>query len=134
MKKISKKQFYILSFTWGLPMSLVGLVVCGILKCFGYKLKKHGHCYHIEIGKNWGGVSFGWLILTGKNASEDTKNHELGHGYQNACQYGWFMPIPSIISAVRYWLDRFGVKFDYYAWSFEANASKIGNEIMGGTK
>ena len=128
--KLSKKQFYLLSFTWGLPMSLVGLVVCGILKNLGYKPQKYGHCYRIEIGKSWGGLCLGWLFLTGKNPSEHTKNHELGHGYQNACLYGWIMPILSIISAVRYWLCVFGVKIDYYSWRFEAQASEIGDEIM----
>ena len=129
-KTITKKKFYGLSFTWGLPMSLVGLIVYGVLRCFGYKANKYGYCYHIEIGGNWGGLNLGWVFLTGKNASKFTKNHELGHAYQNALIFGWVMPIMTIISATRYWISRLGVKLDYYAWSFESEANRIGGLVM----
>ena len=129
--KINTRKFYVLSFTWGLPMSLIGLVVCGVLMCFGYKPKRYGNCFHIEIGKGWGGVNFGWFFLTDKGASERTKNHELGHGYQNACLLGWAFPVFSIISAARYWLKRIGVKFSYYGWWFEKQANEIGAEVVG---
>lgn len=130
MKKITKLQFYLLSFTWGLPMSIIGALVCCALMVAGFKLKKYGHCYYIEIGKNWGGVNFGWLFLVNKNASNFSKKHELGHGYQNACIYGWIFPIFGIISVCRYWLDRFGVKINYYKWHFEKQASLIGMAVM----
>lgn len=123
MKKLTKKQFYLLSFTWGLPISLAGVIVCGILMCFGYKPKKFGHCYYIAIGKNWGGFELGWFFLIDKRETEFLKQHETGHGYQNACLFGWFMPVLCVISAIRYWLQRFGVKLDYYAWWFEGDAS-----------
>ena len=132
MKNINTVKFYVLSFTWGLPISLIGLVVYGVLRSFGYKPQRYGNCYHIEIGKNWGGVNLGWLFLTNEGASEHTKNHELGHGYQNACVLGWAFPIFGIISAARYWLKRFGFKIDYYAWWFEGQASEIGSHIMCG--
>lgn len=130
LKKIKKWQFYLLSFTWGLPMSIIGCLVFLVLRIWGFKPKKYGHAYYIEIGKGWGGLELGWLFLTGVNGRESTKQHELGHAYQNACMLGWFMPIFSIISAVRYWLDRFGVKIDYYGWWFESQASKIGKDVM----
>lgn len=130
MKNISRMNFYALSFTWGLPMSVVGLIVCATLMCFGYKPKRYGHCFHIEIGEGWGGVNLGWLFLTNKGASEHTKRHELGHGYQNACILGWGFPIFGLVSAARYWLKRFGVKIDYYAWWFESQANEIGAEVM----
>ena len=132
MKNISPVKFYVLSFTWGLPMSLIGVIVCVILRCFGYKPKRYGHLWHIEIGKNWGGVNLGWLFLTNRGASDRTKNHEVGHGYQNACQLGWVFPIFGIISATRYWLKRFGVKLNYYGWWFEYRASEIGSDVMNG--
>ena len=130
MKNISTRKFYALSFTWGLPMSLIGLLVCGTLMCFGYKPKRYGNCFHIEIGKSWGGLNLGWFFLTSKGASDRTKNHELGHGYQNACQLGWVFPIFTIISAARYWLKRFGVRLHYYGWWFEKQANEIGAEVM----
>lgn len=113
-------------------MSLVGAVVCGVLMCFGYKPKRYGHCYHIEIGKNWGGVNLGWLFLTGEGASERTKNHEVGHAYQNACKLGWIFPVFGIISATRYWWDRLVKPIDYYGWWFEGQANEIGTMVMNG--
>ena len=102
MKNIGKAKFYLLSFTWGLPMSLAGAAVCGVLMCFGYRPRKYGHAYYIAIGESrWGGLEFGWFFLTSKNGSESIKRHELGHAYQNACILGWVSPIFSIISAVR---------------------------------
>lgn len=130
MKNLKRWQFYLLSFTWGLPMSIAGCVVCGVLMCFGYKPKRYGHGYHIEIGENWGGLNLGWFFLTNKGASDRTKRHELGHGYQNACTLGWVFPVFGIISAARYWLKRFGVRINYYAWWFESQANKIGAEVM----
>lgn len=131
MKNISPLKFYILSFTWGLPMSLLGLIVCGVLMCFGHKPKRYGHCYYMAIGsKNWGGLELGWFFLTDKSERTTTKRHELGHAYQNACQFGWVYPFLWCISIVRYWLKRFGAKFNYYAWWFEGRANEIGAEVM----
>lgn len=128
---ISPMKFYVLSFTWGLPMSLLGLIVCGVLMCFGCRPKRYGHCYYMAVGgKNWGGFELGWFFLTDKSERETTKMHELGHGYQNACQLGWLYPFFCLIGIVRYWLKRFGAGFDYYGWWFEGNASKIGAAVM----
>ena len=133
MKSIGRWRFYALSFTWGLPMSLVGLIVCLALICTGHKPERYGHCYYMTVGKkNWGGVNFGWFFLVSPKASEKTKRHELGHGYQNACEYGWLMPIFGLISFTRYCLvNFFNVKLDYYAWQFESQANEIGDLIMG---
>lgn len=134
MTNLKRWQFYILSFTWGLPMSLLGVIVCGVLMCFGYKPKRYGHCYYIAIGERWGGFEMGWFFLTDKVEHESTKNHELGHGYQNACQLGWLCPIFSIISAIRYWWNRLIKPIDYYGWWFEAQASAIGERVMNNEK
>lgn len=134
MKRLNKKLFYLLSFTWGLPLSFIGVLVCLALMVFGFKPKRYGHCYYIEIGKGWGGLEFGWLFLVSKTASESTYKHELGHGYQNACMYGWFTPVLFIIAACRYWLQRAGVKMDYHKWFYEAQANKIGADVMEGSE
>jgi hypothetical protein len=69
----SKSLFYFLSFTWGLPMTLIGYIVATVLRAIGYKPKKWGYCYYFEIGKYWGGVNFGPIFLTSKNSSTHTK-------------------------------------------------------------
>ena len=129
---ITRKEFYVKSFTWGLPLSLIGVLVCFTLMILGYKPKRYGYCYYIPIGESWGGLELGWFFLTDKKESIFIKNHELGHAYQNL-RYGFVMPFLSLISAVRYWLKQLGLPIDYYAWSFESEASKIGEEITGGT-
>ena len=134
MKKINRKQFYLLSFTWGLPLSLFGVIVCLALRVFGCKPQRYGYCYCIEIGKTWGGLEFGWFFLAGKENSEFIKKHELGHGYQNACLYGWVTPVLWLIAACRYWLQRLGVRMDYHKWFYEAKANDIGAYIMEGSE
>lgn len=132
MKHLKKWQFYLLSFTWGLPLSLAGVLVCGVLVLFGYHVKRYGHLYYIAIGESWGGLELGWFFLVSVPEKEAVRQHELGHGYQNACLFGFFMPVLCIISAVRYWIKQMGVEMDYYAWWFEAQASRIGKNVMEG--
>ena len=138
MKNISKKKFYIQSFTYGLPMSIIGAVACVVLMALGHKPKKYGHAYYMEIGEGWGGVELGWFFIVNKGASDFIKRHELGHTYQNACKYGWAMPfVVCIPSCVRYWWRKFMKKIGhppktgYYDIWFEKEANEIGNEVMG---
>lgn len=135
----NKFLFYLISFTWGLPLTLIGCVVALVLLATGYKPQKWGHCYYFEIGEGWGGLELGPIFLVNKNASKYTKNHELGHGLQN-CYFGPLMLfVISIPSAIRYWYRRMRSKSgkpcatNYYSIWFEAQASKLGNEFMNNT-
>lgn len=114
---MSKFKFYLLSFTWGLPMTLIGCVISLVLLIAGYKPKKWGYCYYFEIGECWGGSEFGAFFLCDKMGSEYIKNHEFGHGLQN-CYWGFLMPfVVCIPSAYRYWLTGFKYsKMKYFAW------------------
>ena len=104
MKTAKIVLFYILSFTWGILMSLVGSVVVLALLATGHKPKKFHHVIYFEIGEDWGGVELGPFFLCCKGSSLYTKQHECGHGIQNV----WFGPLmPFIVclpSATRYWL------------------------------
>jgi hypothetical protein len=132
---MNQTLFYILSWTWGLPMSLIGFCASGILKKRGYKSKKHGWCYYYECGRGWGGVNFGPIFITSTGPSEHTKNHEHGHALQN-CIWGPLMPfVIAIPSAVRYWIRRLQAKKgqqleDYDAIWFEGQATKWGDAFM----
>lgn len=130
MKNIKRWQFYLLSFTWGLPMSIIGLLVCGALMCLGHKPKRYGHAFYIPIGKTWGGLNLGWFFLVDSNEHEHNLQHELGHAYQNACKLGWIFPLYGIKSAARYWYARLIKPIDYYSWWFESEANDIGKEVM----
>ena len=110
---LTKKDFYILNWTWGILMSLIGALVCGCILLYGvitkknYKLKKCGWCYYIPIGKNWGGVELGMFFLCDDKESSATCWHEHGHSIQN-CYWGLLMPfVISIPSCIRYWYREF---------------------------
>lgn len=98
-----RKLFYILNLTWGLPMNLLGAVVALCLRAVGKHPERYGDCWCFTVGKGWGGVSLGMVMIVAEGASKHTKNHEHGHAIQNAL-YGVFTPfIVSIPSAARYW-------------------------------
>ena len=134
-----KTLFYTLSFTWGLPMTLIGYVAAIVLRALGYQPKKWGYCYYFEVGRYWGGVNFGPIFITCKDSSEHTKNHELGHAHQN-CRFGLLMPfIVAIPSAIRYWSRIWAVNGgfveqnelpDYDSAWYEGDATKLGTEFM----
>ena len=139
MMKYNKFLFYFLSFTWGLPMTLIGCLVAAVLFVLGCKPKKWGWCWYFEVGENWGGVELGIFFLTNKNPSVHIRNHEHGHGFQN-CIFGFLMPfIVCIPSAVRYWYREYLVLSgrkkayelpDYDSVWFERQASTIGTEFI----
>ena len=131
----NKFLFYLLSFTWGLPMTLVGCIAAAALLMTGHKPQKWGYCWCFEVGKSWGGVNLGPIIITSKNPSDYTKAHEHGHSLQN-CQFGPFMIVISVLSMTRYWYRRIRViigKPDttgYYSVWYEAQASTLGMEFI----
>jgi hypothetical protein len=133
---MNRITFYLLSFTWGLPLTLVGLIVALVMICTGHKPQKWGYCYYFEVGQGWGGLELGIIFLTNKNPSVHTKNHEHGHAIQN-CSWGFLMPfVVSIPSAIRYWYriikKRLGylnlTKYDS-VW-FESQATKWGTQLI----
>lgn len=136
--KIPKPLFYLLTFTWGLPFTFLGLIAALFLRLKGHKPKKHGYCYYFEIGKNWGGVNLGLFFIVDRHSNERIRNHEHGHAVQN-CYLGPFMLIlvalPSLIrSRYRAYLtDKKGVPENtlkpYDSVWFEGQATRLGNEI-----
>lgn len=134
----SKFLFYLLSFTWGLPMTLIGCVVSLIMLVTGHKPRKWGYCYYFEAGTDWGGVNFGPFFLTSKNVSNSTKSHEHGHGIQS-CYFGPFMLVVGLLSVSRYWYREWIVasgrkKYselpDYDSAWYEGDATKRGEEFI----
>lgn len=139
MKQLPKKAFYLLSWTWGLPMTLIGGITMLILMIAGKKPKRWGDCYYIEVGKDWGGLNFGMFFLTSEKPSRYTKNHEHGHAIQN-CYFGFLTPfLITIPSAVRYWYRE--LKYhkkgkvpptDYDDIWFEGQATELGTDYVCG--
>jgi hypothetical protein len=133
----NKNLYYFLSWTWGLPLNLIGHFVASVLLLLGYKPHKWGGCHYFIVGENWGGVSIGSIVIVAKNHNESTLNHEFGHSIQN-CFFGFLCPfVVSIPSAVRYWYRNIVVKFgikkqselpSYHSIWFEKQASELGEE------
>ena len=102
---MDKKTFYFLNLTWGLIMTLVGGIACLVLLGCNKRPTRHGGCLCFTVGKAWGGVSLGLVMLVSEEAPGSTKNHEFGHAVQNAI-YGPGMVLISLASAARYWYRR----------------------------
>lgn len=129
---MNKKLFYILSFTWGLPLTIVGGIVALILFISGYDPKRYHWCWYFEIGKNWGGLNLGPLFFCSKPSSIGIMTHEFGHAIQN-CMFGPITPfIVHIPSGIRYWLREIQTrkgnppKTGYYDIWFERQATMLG--------
>lgn len=135
----NKFLFYFVSFTWGLPMTLIGCLVAIVLMITGHKPHKWGYCYYFEVGENWGGLELGVVFITNKKPSEYIRNHEHGHAIQG-CYFGPLMPfLVCIPSATRYWYREYLVRSgkkryselpDYYTVWFEKQASTLGTEFI----
>ena len=123
----------ILSFTWGLPLTLAGSLVSLALLAAGCKPKRWNYCVYFEIGENWGGFSLGPFFVKDKTYSEGVMDHEHGHAIQN-CVLGFLTPfLVSFPSAIRYWyrklrFERKGLKpkRGYYDIWFESWATILG--------
>lgn len=137
---LSKTEFYILSFTWGIIMTTLGCLVSIVLIIFGFKPQKNSYGWVFHVGNGGSGVSFGPLAIVQKPASEYILQHEFGHAIQN-CIFGPFKPfLVSIPSAIRYWY-RYAVIVlkiktinelpDYDSIWFEGMATRLGKQYWG---
>ena len=133
---ISEREFYLRSFTWGLPVNIAGAVVAAGLLATGHKPERFGNCINFTVGKSWGGGSMGIFMITCKNASQRLKEHEHGHSLQN-CFYGPLIPIINLRSSSRY-LYRACVQRllphktlpPYDSVWFEGEATELGRQYM----
>ncbi|MBP3729680.1 MAG: hypothetical protein J6H18_05400 [Lachnospiraceae bacterium] len=133
MKPITNKWlYYLLSFTWGLPMNIGGLLITCAMLLTGHRPHRWGPCLYFKAGKNWGGASWGIFFLTDREDSEHIKNHEMGHSFQN-CYLGFLMPlVVGLPSMSRYWVRRARFRFgrpskkSYDDIWFEGSATRLG--------
>lgn len=132
-----KILYFALSYTWGIIMILVGYVVRLVLRIMCVEYEMHGPCRVYQIGKTrWGGVSLGHTILTQKDPSRHTLNHEFGHSIQNAV-FGPFYLLIALVSAMRYHRRKIlkkknpNIELPLYdsVW-YEGTATKWGNKSI----
>lgn len=130
-----KKLYYLLSLTWGLPLTIAGGLVALVMLWGGFTPRRFGGCIYFEIGKGWGGLNLGLVFLCQEGASDTLKTHEFGHSIQN-CLWGVFTPfVVHFPSMARYWLREYkaahGEKLPPYdaVW-FEGQATKFGERYL----
>ena len=133
--------FYFLSFTWGILMSLVGLIAIAILAPFKRVHVYHGRLYG-TVGNGWGGLELGCFFLCGEDCQiEYLLAHESGHGLQNIIWGPFVIFVIFIPSCIRYWYrelkyERKGMvpPTDYDAIWFEGQATKWGFKYVATNK
>ena len=159
MKDRTKKilfsiMFWVVSLTWGIIMTSIGLIVtlglnlikfAGIQAGYDLNIKTHknGCSFITEVGGNWGGLELGAFAICGNYAEKSpkwfdhTRKHEFGHAIQHLWLGPLFIFIVAIPSACRYWYQRImsqrGKTFaaDWYdsIW-FEGGATKTGEKFI----
>lgn len=147
MKIFKGILFWIISVTWGLLMTLIGLLVTLFILIF-LKGKPHRNGYTIitEVGGNWGGLSLGAFNFCGRYSQENgpcydinwyehTRRHEFGHSLQNLIWGPLMLFVIAIPSFIRYWYQtlrsRKGLENKPYdsIW-FEGQATEWGSNAI----
>ena len=145
MKKILMAiLFWFLSLTWGVLMTVIGLLVTAFAIIFlKGKVHRNGFTYIVEVGGNWGGLSLGAVALCGGYTTvcrdeewfQHTRRHEFGHSIQN-CILGPLFPfLVAIPSAIRYHYQNYRSKKGlpnkgYDDIWFEGTATKFGTKAI----
>lgn len=95
--------YYILSLTWGIFMTTIGILTGIFLLIIGKKPYIYKCAIYFDIPVNKA-ISLGPVVLCSRDLSDDLKNHVLGHSIQN-CIWGPLFPIVILIpSAIRHYI------------------------------
>lgn len=106
MKILKTILFWLISFTWGLPLTLVGGICALYMLATGRKPHKYGYFIYFVTKMHGCGWEGGPFFFVGEDCqfSEHLKAHEVGHG---SIQNWIFGPLTLIVctipSAVRFW-------------------------------
>lgn len=76
----ARAAFYLLQFTWGLPVNLAGLLV--FLCCPRSPRERFGNAVVTYLPEGRGGLSLGIFLFLGARADPALRVHEYGHTIQ----------------------------------------------------
>lgn len=138
MKRENRFAFYLLSFTWGLLWTMIGLLTAlFIVIVFRKEVLVVNHQGRLGIHfteKNFGGASIGVVIITsGRSVSPEIVKHELGHTIQSAWFGPLFIPLIAIPSGIRYQYrmrTKKPLKTEYDDIWFEGQATRLGSKYF----
>lgn len=130
---ISKHRwlYYLLMFTWGLPLTLVGLLTTVFMWFGGQNPQKYYWSYCFKVGKLWGGFTLGNMFIRDGKSIDSLSAHEFGHTIQNTL-FGIFgIFLVSIPSTIRFWVrkrksNKGEILVPYDSVWFEASATTCG--------
>ena len=121
-KKLNKMLFlilfYLCSFTWALPTTILGGLIGVVLMVTKKKHYKFGPCICLPFGDGWG-LELGLFFVGSDDNDYDLACHELGHQVQ-ACILGPLtLFIATIPSVVRFWMREMPTfeKKRWFAWA-----------------
>jgi hypothetical protein len=128
--------WYVLNLTWGLPGTLIGACIALFVRVFLCRGKpvRYRMVREFDFGSNWGGLEGVFFIFVSRGMGdaweEHTREHELGHSFQNALLGPFNLFLTFIPSMLRYWAQRlfpkrFGKPYDLI-W-FEGSATDGGH-------
>ena len=99
--------YYLIQWTWGLPMNIIGAIVYLITTIgLGYDSYWFRNARCIVSPKNFGGVELGMFFMVGGN-DKSVCEHEYGHSIQNLWWGPLFPFVIAIPSAYRYWMRNY---------------------------
>ena len=129
--KVQMVLYWVLSYTWGIIMTLMGSIVATALIISGHKPKRFGWEIYFNVGKNWGGLEMGPFFLTDNFDDYEIKCHEHGHGFQNIVIGPLFPFLVGIPSSIRYWLREMKTFKAKTIYSFVLSFILISISIVG---
>ena len=132
--------FYLVQWTWGLPVNLVGgiaFLIC--TKLLGRRYQRFGYAYIVYLPWKQGGLSMGLFIFMRdqhpkKEWTYNARIHEYGHTWQCLLLgplYYIVIALPSMIwcNCFESWRKKHGVS--YYKLYCEAWANAFGQRFSG---
>ena len=129
--------FYLLQWTWGIILNLLGFMGLLIGLCFKKKPERFGYDILIPIRGDWG-LSLGMFIFANKKY-QSVLCHEHGHSFQNVVFGPLMIFLVAIPSVIRFWYHEAIYKWgdyrklpDYDAIWFEGSATKLGKKFILG--
>ena len=138
MKKENRFVFYLLSFTWGLLWTLIGLLTALVVIIIFRKdvyVRRYKGRIRIHLWRDCGfGISMGVVVITaGRLILSKVVKHELGHTIQ-AARFGLlFIPLIAIPSGIRYQYrtrTKRPLTVPYNAIWFEGQATRLGDKYF----
>lgn len=138
MTSLKKFLFYLVQWTWGLPVNLVGGLIFLFLVTVRKRRWQHfGYSYIVYVPWKSGGLSLGLFILIKENHSNkrwtyNTRIHEYGHTWQCLLLGPLYYIVIAIPSAI--WCNFFNGyrkkhNVSYYKLYCEAWANSFGERF-----